>query len=424
MKLLIHREGRFVSAQIQGHSVGYRMAGDAMHAFFKAMMTRRNGFVRALTGVALTALALVATACASTPASSSRTTRETTTTTASSTTTSPPSSTTTTSPGHLVGPPGGPVPADFQADSFTAVSLDEWWMLGTARCLAGSGICSAIVRTTDGGSEFVGIPTPKSLSAVSQLRFASALDGYAFGPELWETVDGGAIWAKISAPGQVTELEAADGEAYELVTGAGSANGTSNELLRSAVGSSLWQQVHTPGPLGYGSQFAVNGPNLYVLGGNGDLVLLYSADRGASFNQRVDPCTAGLGGSLSAAADGSPTLWAACPTGMMAEAMLSTNGGVTWRVATRTGVFPNSLKLSAASSSAALASPAPQPLSGALVRTTNGGGSFLVVLPGSSSSRVSWTGFSDASRAYAILAGSLYESSNGGGAWRSVVVKG
>jgi len=90
-------------------------------------------------------------------------------------------------------------------------------------------------------------------------------------------------------PGQVSELEAADGEAYALATGADSANSTSDELLTAPVGSQQWRQVPTPTPLGYGAQFALSGPNLYVLGGNGDLVLLYSTDQGAQFSQRVDP---------------------------------------------------------------------------------------------------------------------------------------
>ena len=90
-------------------------------------------------------------------------------------------------------------------------------------------------------------------------------------------------------------------------------------------------------------------------------------------------------------------------------------------VATATGAFPNSLKL--ASSSVALASPASETLSGALVRTTNGGSTYAVVLSGSSPSTVSWAGFSDPSRAYAILAGSLFESSDRGATWRSVVLK-
>jgi hypothetical protein len=198
---------------------------------------------------------------------------------------------------------------------------------------------------------------------------------------------------------------------------------SSNELLTAPVGSQQWRQVPTPAPLGYGAQFARSGPNLYVLGGNGDQVLLYSSDQGAQFSQRADPCTAGLGGSLTAAVDGSSTLWAACPTGMMADATLSTDGGVTWRVAMATGLFPNSLKLVAASSSVALASPAPETLSGAVVRTTNGGSTFAVVQSGSSPSAISWVGFSDPSSAYAILAGGLVESIDGGATWHSVALK-
>ena len=242
-------------------------------------------------------------------------------------------------------------------------------------------------------------------------------------PRTVAEADGGATWANVPIPGQVTELEAADGETYALVTGAGFANSTSNELLTAPVGSLQWRRVSTPAPLGYGAQFALSGPNLYVLGGNGDLVLLYSTDQGAQFSQRVDPCTAGLGGSVTVAADGTSPLRAACPTRMMAEAMLSTDGGVSWRVATATGAFPNSLKLAAASSSVPLASPPPEKLSGALVRTSNGGNSFAVVLSGSSPSSASWVGFSDPSRAYALLAGTLFESSDGGATWRSVAFK-
>lgn len=389
-----------------------------MHPATTGRKTNRNPLTGALAGVAVTVLALTGAACGGTTTSSPRSTSA---TTGAPTTTGSP---TTTAPVPVVGLSGGPIPTGFRATSFTEVSLDAWWMLGAARCLTGSGMCGAILRTTDGGSVFAGIPSPPvGASDVSQLRFASPLDGYAFGPELWQTADGGATWANVLIPGQVTELEAADGEAYALVTGAGSANSTSNELLTAPVGSLQRRQVSTPTPLGYRAQFALSGPNLYVLGGNGDLVLLYSTDQGAQFSLRVDPCTAGLGGSVTAAADGTSTLWAACPTGMMAEAMLSTDGGVTWRVATAPGAFPNSLELAAASTSVALASPAPETLSGALVRTSNGGSTFAVVLSGSSPSSVSWVGFSDPSRAYALLAGSLFESSDGGSTWRSVAFK-
>jgi photosystem II stability/assembly factor-like uncharacterized protein len=312
------------------------------------------------------------------------------------------------------------------------VSLDEWWMLGTARCIVGSGTCGAIVRTTDGGSQFAGIPSPPvSASDVTQLRFANPLDGYAFDPQLWETTDGGTSWAEVATPGEVTELEAADGEAYALAC-AGPAGCQSMELLRSPVGSGEWQTVSTPVTLDYGAQFAVSGSNLYLLSGNEPpLVLLYSADKAATFSKRVDPGTPSLGGSVTAAADGSSTLWAASPTGTMAATELSTDGGATWHVVTTTGEFPNSLGIAAASSSVALVWPAPQ-ISGegpaALGRTSNGGTTYSAVL--SSSSRVTWAGFSDPARAYALVSSGstdtkqLFESTTGGATWRQVVIKG
>ena len=268
-----------------------------------------------------------------------------------------------------------------------------------------------------------------SASEVTQLRFANALDGYAFDPELWETTNGGASWVRVATPGTVTELEAADGEAYALTCATGPASCGSVELLRSPVGSLEWQKV-TPVGLVYGAQFAVSGPSLYVLSADPPrpFVLLYSADKGATFTNRVEPCAAGLGGTVTPAADGSPTIWAVCPTGTEATVMLSTNGGTTWRVAEPTEAgFPNHVGLSAASSSVALVWPAPfAELPAAMARTTNGGKSYSAVL--SSSGRVLWAGFSDPVRAYALLVTAsgptqLFESNDGGAKWFRVVIK-
>ena len=342
----------------------------------------------------------------------------------------------TTSPVNGIGPLGGVIPQDFQPRSFTAVSLDEWWMLGSARCLTGTGTCGAIVRTTDGGSKFAGIPSPPvSASEVTQLRFANALDGYAFDPQLWETTNGGTSWARVATPGPVAELEAADGEVYALTCPAGFAKCQSMDLLRSPVGLREWQKVATPVRLGYGAQFAVNGPNLYLFSGNEPpLVLLYSADKGATLQKRDDPCTPALGGRVTAAANGAPSIWAVCPTGMMAGVTLSANGGRTWHVATPSGEFPNSLGLAAASSKVALAWPG-QEISNAppaaLDRTTNGGKRYSTVLSLPSSLTVFWAGFSDPVRAFALIerAGSaatttfLYESNDAGATWHRVPVR-
>jgi len=337
-------------------------------------------------------------------------------------------STTTTSPVTATGPPGGVIPADFLPRSFTAVNLDQWWMLGTARCPTRSGRCSAIVRTVDGGSKFAGIPGPPvSVTDVTQLRFANTLDGYAFGPKLWETANGGTSWTEVSTPGPVTELELGDGEAYALTCPDGSANCHSMALVRSRVGLQRWQRVSTPVTLSYGAQLAVSGRNLYVLSGSEEPgVLLYSANSATTFTKRANPCARTLGGSVTAAADGSPTLWAACTSGSEAAAWLSNNGGTSW--VEEQGGFPNSLQLAAASASVVLAWPGTETATVpfALDRSTNGGKSYSVVLPVSSSSTVSWAEFSTPARAYALVAGGhtahLFQSNDGGVSWRLVAI--
>ncbi len=273
-----------------------------------------------------------------------------------------------------------------------------------------------------------------SANDVTQVRFANALDGYAFDPELWETTNGGTSWTRVATPGPVAELEVADGEAYALTCPAGFAKCQAMDLVRGPVGSRHWSKASTPVTLGYGAQFAVSGPDLYLLSGNEPpLVLLYSADKEVRFSRRIDPCNPGLGGRVTAAADGSPVLWAACPTGTMAEVTLSTNGGRSWRVA-RGGAFPNSVGLAVASASDALVWPGPEtngPIA-ILDRTTNGGKSYSPVISTSSFSTVVWAGFSDSARAYALIqAGNspdttthLYESSDGGATWHRVAVKG
>jgi len=358
-------------------------------------------------------------------------------TTGKNTNTSPLGSTDTTTPVTGIGPRGGVIPAHFQPTSFTAVSLEEWWMLGTARCLTGSGTCGAIVRTTDAGSRFAGIPSPPvSANDVTQVRFANALDGYAFDPELWETTNGGTSWARVTTPGPVAELEVAGGEAYALTCPAGFAKCQAMDLLRAPVASPHWHKASTPVTLGYGAQFAVSGPDLYLLSGNEPpLVLLYSADKAMKFSRRIDPCNPGLGGRVTAAANGGPALWAACPTGTMAEVKLSANGARSWSVGTPGGAFPNSVGLAPASASDALVWPGPEtngPIA-TLVRTTNGGKSYSAVISKSSSgfATVVWAGFSDPARAYALIQEGdwpdttthLYESIDGGATWHPVAIK-
>lgn len=79
---------------------------------------------------------------------------------------------------------------NFQAEDLTFVSTEDGWALGSADCLSGGGICTALVRTTDGGRTWhsmkapsVNLPNVHSCAApcVNGIRFANQEIGYAFG---------------------------------------------------------------------------------------------------------------------------------------------------------------------------------------------------------------------------------------------------
>jgi len=99
-------------------------------------------------------------------------------------------------------------------------------------------------------------------------------------PELWQTADGGATWANVSIRGG-SELEAATDEAYALATArtprthVGRALDCSGRITAVAAGADAT-------PLWLRAQFALSGPNLYVLGGNGDLSSCTPPIRGPS----------------------------------------------------------------------------------------------------------------------------------------------
>jgi hypothetical protein len=103
--------------------------------------------------------------------------------------------------------------------SFTAVSATDWWVLGSVPCRSRD--CPAIV-TTDGGATFQPRPAPggpfgRGLdlpAAARSIRFADSSDGWAFGPALYATHDGGRHWTAISMPGAVTELAPGLGEVF------------------------------------------------------------------------------------------------------------------------------------------------------------------------------------------------------------------
>jgi hypothetical protein len=323
----------------------------------------------------------------------------------------------------------------FDPLSFTAVSLQTWWLLGSIPCDK-SQRCPEIVRTTDGGTHFERVAAPNSGLVVngpmvSGLRFADASHGWAFGPGLWSTDNGGLTWTRQQVTGTVVDVEAAEGQAYALVCTTRSTSCLDMALLRSAVSGGSWSVVSLPAPLFAGTELAVQGGAVYIMNGVGGQQgsqassLLVSTDGGRNFVVEQSGCFAGLGGHVQPAITGGGVLWESCPTGMMTQPRQSNDDGKTWHVLVTNSEFSNGLSFAAVSAHTALAWPYPP--SGGLGLTTDGGETFRTVFQGPSGSTLFWAGYSDPSRAYLLVAtntspynGQLWESNDGGVTWSQV----
>lgn len=174
------------------------------------------------------------------------------------------------------------VPAAFAPQSVTFVSPSAGFALGAAPCEKGS--CTTLVATTDAGKTWslVAELSPSLVGddpAVSKVRFATATDGWVFGPQLWSTHDGGKSWRQITESQPVSDVEAAAGVAYALA---------GDQLLRTSVGADSWQNVRQ---VGQSATMALHGHAIWVVmgGGPGATKLLTSPD-GATWQTLADPC--------------------------------------------------------------------------------------------------------------------------------------
>ena len=309
-------------------------------------------------------------------------------------------------------PAGGTVPSGFDPVSFTAISSNDYWLLGDAPCA--NPVCTSIVRTTDGGSHFVGLPAPTSpviegsgasTTGINTLRFADDVDGYAFatgpGGAFWDTHDGGGHWAQ---PGFVTGREllgfgTGAGYAFALVGTCQNGGCSGVKLERSTVASEQWSALSVPVPDGTDQlvSMAVHGSDLWfsvtTSASRANQLLVAGTGSGARFTSYQSPCFSGLGGSIQASS--ADVLWAMCPTGMMAQAFRSDDGGSQWKELSATGELENSALLAPAGDTTALIQPASQ---GQILRTDDGGATWQSISSaGASGSWWSWIGFTDSS---------------------------
>lgn len=341
------------------------------------------------------------------------------------------------------GPLGGPVPANFAAVSVTFVSLQEGWALGTAPC--GSPPCTSLVRTRDGGKSWAGVPAPLAELSVGQspgvdrIRFADPANGWAFGPDLWATHDGGGHWSAVSLPGEdkgskVRDLAAAAGVAHAVVFGSNSVH-----ILSSPVGADAWRASPTTVPVGAGpvprAQLVLQGSSGWVVEVDRTVVGGARLDGGAWLPWKP-PCVDAGGPMVLAAA--SPTdLVAICDEGIWTGSTPVINARVSGDGGTR---FSSPSKVPAPllpGSTRAVAASAPRTMvvagstsdgTAVLVATFDGGGVWTTVERGGKSQ---WNdvGFTSANQGVVVevpsdaRAGSLLMTVDGGRTWNAVAFR-
>ena len=194
-------------------------------------------------------------------------------------------------PSHPASAPASvppPAPGNFQATSVTFVGLNTGFVLGQAGTPGQCGpprkyICTSIAGTTDHGSSWHGVSAPVTgapagPAGVSQVRFYDATDGWAFGPQLWATHDGGQTWTRIPTHGlRVTALETAGQRVFAVwaqCSGGGTdfaADCTSSALYSASPGGDQWAPVPGAGT-GYSLSGAASSAALVLTGTRGYLL--------------------------------------------------------------------------------------------------------------------------------------------------------
>jgi hypothetical protein len=237
------------------------------------------------------------------------------------------------------------VPANFEPSSVTYIGVNTGWVIGQAGTPGdcATQYCTSIAGTDNGGQTWYGVPAPVTGAAsgstgVSQIRFLNDEDGWAFGPQLWATHNGGKTWTQISTNGQrVIDLETAGTSAFAILgtcTGSGSnyaSDCTSYTLERTQATSDDWTDVgsattNMAASTASAVQLALTGTEGYLLGPGG--IVLSGSLTGTWQQVGTAPCAPA---TQLFGAENSSTLVIACPS--QNEVYESTNSGTNWHVA-------------------------------------------------------------------------------------------
>lgn len=149
-------------------------------------------------------------------------------------------------PASSVHVPGASLPAGFEPAAVSFVSPSRGWVLGRGGCQN----CAGLRLTGDGGDHWLVLPAPpgplgyysSSASAVTDVVFADAANGFLYGPGLLATHDGGRSWIRQLLP-PVQALSVGSGYAYALTL---AQPGGPAGLWRTVIGTSRWTRLPLP----------------------------------------------------------------------------------------------------------------------------------------------------------------------------------
>lgn len=253
-----------------------------------------------------------------------------------------------------------PPAAGFEPTSVTFVGSTIGAVLGHTRSCA-SGACTVVAGTSNYGvlswsaADAPPAGPPDGGSGVSQVRFLNTEDGWAYGPQLYSTHDGGVTWNKITGlPGRVIDLATVGSRAFAVVatcagTGADyAADCISFALYSSPASTDYWKAVpgaagnaaELPGGLQFTSDYGylIAGPVIYTgspSGGAWHADKISSGTVPACLNGSGQPAAPGESGIIAPGL--STDLYLACQpvsAGHAARSPVlyqSANGGLTWQ---------------------------------------------------------------------------------------------
>ena len=377
-----------------------------------------------------------------------------------------PSATVPPSTGLSVTTSGTAVPASFQPTSITMISGSVGAVIGQAGTPGHCGPpvaddCTSLAGTADYGSHWYGVSAPVTSApdgsaGVSQLRFLNLSDGWAFGPALYTTADGGRNWTAESTFGlRVIALETAGDRAFVLLascqgTGPAYAAGCSTFSLYSTVGgtttlapvqlnlpSSLPAGVMgTAGVAGSGS-LVIKGDaarpgegTAYLLAPSGDLLSGPVAGGAWTYAGRA-PCAPGTAAATGAplaaqlALGGSTLVLNCADRGGPPGQLWTSADGATWRQVSVTGGSGTARSLAATNTGAVVLATT----AGLFYATLPGPGAWhSATVAGTPAGGFSYVGMTTPTQGVALPAdaalGEVFITTDGGRSWAPSRVSG